>query len=121
MNIIKVVMKCLFAAIFLAAGTLHFVRPEPFVKIMPDYLPWHLELVYLSGVFEMVLGVLLLIPKSQVFAAWALIALLVGVFPANVHMALHASDYPQFPAALIWLRLPLQGVLIAWAYWFTRK
>ena len=120
MYIFKVVMKWLFAAIFLTAGTLHFVRPEPFVNIMPNYLPWHLELVYLSGVFEFVLGAMLLVPKCQVFAAWGLIALLVAVFPANVQMAFHAADYPQFPAALIWARLPLQGVLIAWAYWFTR-
>lgn len=114
-------MKWLFAAIVLTAGTLHFVRPDPFVKIMPSYLPWHLQLVYVSGVIEIVLGAMLLIPKCQVLAAWGLIALLIAVFPANVQMALHASDYPQFPATLIWLRLPLQGVLIVWAYWFTRQ
>lgn len=121
MRIFKLLMKWLFASIFIAAGFLHWVLPDLFVKIMPPYLPWHWELVYLSGVFEIVLGVMLLIPKSQVLAAWGLIVLLMAVFPANVHMALNASDYPQFPAALIWLRLPLQGVLIAWAYWFTRR
>ncbi len=121
MVIFKLVMTWLFALIFLGAGTLHIVRPDPFVKIMPPYLPWHLQLVYLSGVFEIALGVMLLIPKCQVLAAWGLIALLIAVFPANISMALNAADYPQFPAALIWLRLPLQGVLIAWAYWFTRK
>ena len=121
MYLFKIVMKWLFAAIFLAAGFLHWVHPAPFVKIMPPYLPWPVQLVYLSGIFEIVLGVILLIPKCQVLAAWGLIALLIAVFPANVYMALNASDYPQFPAALIWLRLPLQGVLIAWAYWFTRR
>ena len=121
MAIFKLVMKWLFASIFIAAGFLHWVRPGFFVKIMPPYLPWHWELVYISGVFEFVLGVMLLVPKCQVLAAWGLIALLIAVFPANVHMALNASDYPQFPAALIWLRLPLQGVLIAWAVWFTRR
>jgi uncharacterized membrane protein len=121
MYVFKLVMKWLFAAIFLMAGTLHWLRPEFFVKVMPPYLPWHLELVYISGVFEIVLGVLLLIPKCQVLAAWGLVALLIAVFPANVHMALHASDYRDFPASAIWLRLPLQGVLIAWAYWFTRR
>jgi len=121
MVIFKLIMKWLFAAIFVSAGTLHWLRPEFFVKVMPSYLPWHLQLVYISGIFEIVLGVMLLIPKCQVLAAWGLVALLIAVFPANVHMALNASDYPQFPAALIWLRLPLQGVLIAWAYWFTRR
>jgi uncharacterized membrane protein len=121
MPLFKLVTKWLFAAIFIAAGFLHWVRPVPFVKIMPPYLPWPWELVYISGVFEIVLGVLLLVPKCQVLAAWGLIALLIAVFPANLHMAWHAADYPQFPAALIWLRLPLQGVLIAWAYWFTRR
>jgi uncharacterized membrane protein len=121
MYIFKLVMKWLFAAIFLLAGFLHWVRPGFFVKIMPPYLSWHLQLVYLSGIFEIVLGAMLLIPKCQVLAAWGLIAFLIAVFPANVNMALHAADYPQFPAALIWLRLPLQGVLIAWAYWFTRR
>jgi uncharacterized membrane protein len=121
MYIFKLVMKWLFASIFLTAGTLHWLRPEFFVKVMPPYLPWHLQLVYISGVFEIVLGVMLLIPKCQVLAAWGLIAYLIAVFPANINMALNASDYPQFPAALIWLRLPLQGVLIVWAYWFTRR
>jgi uncharacterized membrane protein len=121
MYIFKLVMKWLFASIFIGAGTLHFVITDSFVKVMPPYLPWHLELVYISGIFEIVLGVMLLVPKCQVLAAWGLIALLIAVFPANVYMALNASDYPQFPAALIWLRLPLQGVLIAWVYWFTRR
>jgi len=121
MHIFKLVMKWLFASIFIGAGSLHWLRPEFFVKIMPPYLPWHLQLVYLSGVFEIVLGVMLLISRCQVLAAWGLIALLIAVFPANFNMALNASDNPQFPAVLIWLRLPLQGVLIAWAYWFTRR
>ncbi len=121
MRIFKVAMKWMFALIFMAAGILHFVRPEPFVKIMPAYLPWHLELVYLSGVFEIALGAMLLIPKCQRLAAWGLIALLLAVFPANVNMAFHAAEFPQISAWLIWLRVPLQGVLIAWAYWFTRS
>jgi uncharacterized membrane protein len=76
--------------------------------------------VLISGVFEILGGVALLIPRSQVAAAWGLIALLVAVFPANVHMALHADAYPEIPAALLWARLPFQAVFIAWAYWYTR-
>ena len=64
----------------------------PFVRAMPPYLPWHLGLVYLSGVFEVAGGIGLLVPRVRVAAAWGLIALYVAVFPANVHMALHADE-----------------------------
>ena len=121
MRKLKVGMRWLLGTAFVLAGVNHFVRPEFYVRIMPPYLPLHLELVYLSGFFEAALGILLLIPRYSALAAWGLIALLVAVFPANVHMALHADLYPAFSPALLWLRLPLQGVLIAWAYWFTGK
>jgi uncharacterized membrane protein len=87
MRYLKLVMLWLLGILFVAAGVNHFVRPDFYVKIMPPYLPWHLELVYLSGVAEIVLGVLVLIPKWRSLAAWGLIALLVAVFPANIHMA----------------------------------
>ena len=88
---------------------------------MPPYVPWHLELVYVSGVIEAALGVLLLVPRCTIFAAWGLIALLIAVFPANIHMALHAELFPEYDPVFYWLRLPVQGVLVAWAFWFTRK
>ncbi len=116
----KLVMRVLFGVLFILAGLNHFRDPDFYVKIMPPYLPWHLELVYASGVCEVALGVLLLIPRFSVLAAWGLIALLIAVFPANLHMALHPDDYTQISPLVLWLRLPLQGVLIAWAYWFTR-
>jgi uncharacterized membrane protein len=87
--------------------------------MMPPYLPWHLSLVYISGVAEVVLGVLVLIPRYQVVAAWGLVALLIAVFPVNLHMALHADLFPSFHPDAQWARLPLEGVLIGWAYWFT--
>ena len=118
---LKLAMKWLLGVLFVAAGVNHFRAPEFYVKIMPPYLPLHYELVLISGVFEVLGGAGLLIPRFQVAAAWGLIALLVAVFPANLHMALHAQDYPQFPPAALWGRLPLQAVLIAWAYWFTKK
>jgi uncharacterized membrane protein len=114
-------MRWLLGVLFVGAGVNHFLRPDFYVAIMPPYLPWHLELVYSSGVCEVGLGVLLLVRRWSVAAAWGLIALLVAVFPANLHMALNATAYPAFSPALLWFRLPLQGVLIAWAYWFTRK
>jgi uncharacterized membrane protein len=117
---LKLILKWLLGILFVLAGILHWVFPDPYVKIMPPYLPWHLALVYVSGICEMALGGVLLIPKYTVLAAWGLIALLLAVFPANVHMALHAESYPTLSPLTLWIRLPLQGVLIAWAYWFTR-
>jgi len=120
MRWLKLLMKWLFGLFFVLAGSNHFLHPDFYVKAMPPYLPWHLVLVYLSGVFEIALGILLLIPQYTVLAAWGLIALLIAVFPANIHMALHAPLYPGIDPALLWLRLPLQGVFIAWAWWLTR-
>jgi uncharacterized membrane protein len=120
MRTFKLVMKGLLALLFVFMGVLHFLRADFFVRIMPPYLPWHWELVYLSGVFEMALGALLLVRRWTALAAWGLIALMIAVFPANIHMALNAEQFPTFSPLVLWLRLPLQGVLIAWAYWFTR-
>lgn len=117
---LKLVLKWLLGLLFILAGINHFVHPGFYVAIMPPYLPWHLELVYLSGLFEVVLGVLLLIPRTTVLAAWGLIALLVAVFPANLHMAMNPELFPAISPVILWSRLPLQGVFIAWAYWYTR-
>ena len=120
MRKLKFIMQCLLGLFFVVAGVNHFLRPDFYMKIMPPYLPWHLPLVYLSGLFEVAFGTLVLIPKYTAPAAWALIALLIAVFPANLHMALNAELYPELRPVALWLRLPLQGVLIAWAYWYTR-
>ena len=111
----------LLALLFVAIGLYHFVNPGRFVRIVPPYLPWHYELVLVSGAFEIAGGLGLLVPRLRVVSAWGLIALLVAVFPANVHMALHPELFPEAPPAVWWGRLPLQGLLIAWAYWFTRR
>lgn len=115
-----VLFKLAFAAIFVFSGVNHFLHPEVYLRIMPTYLPFHRELVYVSGAFEVILGVLLLAPRTSRFAAWGLIALLVAVFPANIFMATHPEQYPDLYPFLLWLRLPLQGVLVAWAWAYTR-
>lgn len=117
----KLAMKWLLGAFFIGAGVLHFVKPDFYVRIMPPYLPWPRELVYVSGFFEVLLGTLLVVPRFTVPAAWGLIALLIAVFPANIHMAMNADQYPALPATFLWARLPLQGLFIAWAYWMTRR
>jgi uncharacterized membrane protein len=112
------------AAFYIFAGVNHFRVPEFYVAIMPPYLPWHLGLVQLSGAAEILCGVGLLVPQTRVFAAWATIALLVAVFPANLHVALNNVPMAGQTEGLgiwNWVRLPFQLVLIAWAWWYTRE
>lgn len=87
---------------------------------MPPYLPWHSFLIHLSGFFEIVLGIMVLVPKLTRIAAWGLIVLLIAIFPANIHMAMNTASYPDIYPVVLWLRLPLQGVMIAWVYWYAR-
>jgi uncharacterized membrane protein len=114
------VLLVVMAAFYVLAGLNHFRDPDFYVRIMPPYVPWHRALVFLSGVAEVVLGALVLPRKTRRIAGLGLIALLAAVFPANVHMALHPDAHPDVPAWALYLRLPLQGVLVAWAYWVTR-
>lgn len=116
----KRALTFLFALFFILGGLNHFRSPAIYLRMMPPYLPLHRELVFLSGIAEVVLGILLLIPRTSVMAAWGLIALLVAIFPANLQMALHPEAFPGLSPVALWLRLPLQGLLIAWAYWLTR-
>ena len=120
MKTLKVIVRVLFAAFFVIAGVTHFTNREFFLSIVPPYLPWPEMLVYVSGVAEIVLGVLLLVPSMMRIAAWGRIALLLAVFPANIHMAMNPQLYPGTPYSALLIRLPLQGVMIAIAYWFTR-
>src|SRR3954462_614756 len=115
----KAVSKYCLAIFMVGAGTIHFARPEFYLKIMPPYLPWHLELVYLSGFFEIALGLLLLVRKCSRLAAWGIIALLIAVFPANIYLYEHQELVPG-SLTLHLLRLPIQAVFILWAYWHTR-
>jgi uncharacterized membrane protein len=101
---------------YLVAGTLHFLRPRTYEAIMPAALPAKRELVYASGVAEIVGGAGVLHPATRRTAGWWLIATLVAIFPANVNMAVNADRFRGIPAALLWLRLPLQALLIAWAW-----
>jgi uncharacterized membrane protein len=120
MRKLKIILKYLLCVFFVVAGLNHFINPAPYLKIMPPYLPWHLFLVYLSGFFEVALGLLLLVPALSRAAAWGLIALLVAVFPANIQMAVNPGLSPGISPLALWLRLPLQAVFIAWAFWYTR-
>ena len=120
MSLIKTISKYILAIFMVGAGTMHFVNPAFFLKIMPSYLPLHKELVLVSGICEVLLGILLLIPQTSRMAAWGIIALLIAVFPANVYVYQRQDVLPA-PSIFHLLRLPLQGVFILWAYWHTRS
>lgn len=107
----------LLALLFIAAGINHIVSSGFYLRIVPPYLPWPLALVYVSGFFEVAGGIGIAVPRLRRVAGWGLIALLVAVFPANIHMVIHADDFPTFPFWALVARLPLQGLLIAWVWW----
>ena len=121
MNNIKAIFRWLLAIAFILAGLNHFINPAFYLKMMPPILPAPLFLIYLSGFFQISLGTLLLIPKFTRPAAWGIIALLIAVYPANIYMAMNANLFPEFNPSLIYLRLPLQFFLVAWAFWFIKK
>lgn len=118
----KEILRGVLAVAIIIVGITHFLRPEQFARIVPPPFP-PLASVYLSGFFEILGGIGLLIPFVSVAAAWGLIALFIAVFPANIYMTLHNIKIDGIPQnqLLYWARLPFQAVLIAWAYWYTRK
>lgn len=108
----------LVALFFTGAGVMHFVFPGHYASIMPDWIPRHTEMVYISGVFEILGGIGVLIPRLRKMAGIGLIALLIAVFPANVQML--ADGMRTGASALyltfLFLRLPLQPLMIVWVY-----
>jgi len=114
------IVLILVAAQFTWVGVAHFTDPDFFVAIMPPYLPLHLELVYLSGVFEILGGVGILVSRTRRFAGWGLLALLVAVYPANIHMAMNPELFPDMSPAMLYARLPFQFVF-AGLVWFAMR
>ena len=107
-----------------AIGVLHFVKPDPFVAIVPAFLPAPLALVYVSGVFEIVLGWLLIPERTRALGKWGLIALFLAVFPANINMAVNEIQLnPESPMPVwaMWARLPFQVLFIAVVWWAGQR
>ncbi len=119
MKTIKLVLKVLMTVFYVYAGVNHFLDPAFYLDIMPQYMPAHSAAVALSGVAEVLLGVLLLWPRSQRLAAWGVIAMLIAFLPVHVHMLVHSDLYAEIPVLLLWFRFPMQAVLLLWAYWYT--
>lgn len=101
---------------FVFAGAMHFAIPKTYRRIMPPYVPAPKAMVYASGAAEIAGGAALMRPGLRRLGGWWLIATLIAVFPANLHMALNADQYPDVPggAPALWARLPFQGVFVAW-------
>ncbi len=106
------------AVLYIVAGIMHFVKPRVYESIMPPYIPSHRLMVWLSGVAEVLLGVGLFFSVTRVWAAWGIAFLLIAIFPANLYMAT-SPKFHRFPKWVVWGRLPLQAVLIAWALHYT--
>ena len=115
--------RYLLAAFFIVIGMIHFTSPDGMLAIVPDYLPNPLLLIYVSGFFEILGGIGLLIPSVQRWAAWGLVALLIAVFPANVNMAMNHRPFfgKVYPDLFCWARLPFQIAFIGWVWTYTRK
>ena len=120
-------LRYLMGGLYVLAGVSHFRTPETFERIVPPQFPAPRTLVYLSGVAEILLGAGVLFERTRRESAWGLVALLVAVFPANVYMATSddvelgavPEEYRDLSDLALWARLPLQAVLVAWAWWYT--
>jgi uncharacterized membrane protein len=127
MRVIKRVLRWVLAGLMISAGVLHFTAERFFSQIVPPFLPAARLLVWVSGVFEIALGLMLLVPRARRIAGLGLVALYVAVFPANLYMAVAnvqlqgmPSWYQQPSPLALWLRLPLQIVLVVWALWVSK-
>ena len=121
-TIIKSFLIIISSIFYVIVGIKHFIEPEYFLSIVPPYLPYHLELVYISGLFEILFGLLILFPKYRYYGAIGLILLLIAVFPANIYLAQSKEAQEAIGATheIATWRLPIQGVLI-WIAYFIRR
>jgi uncharacterized membrane protein len=109
----------LMALFYMYAGVNHFYKPKFYLRAMPTYIPNHQFMVQFSGIAELILGIGLLIPATRVWSAWGIILLLIAVFPSNIYM-LTSGKFSKIPKWFLYIRLPLQFVLIWWAYQYTK-
>ena len=112
----RTISRIILATFFVVAGVNHFLRPHAYITMIPPYVPFPSAMNVISGAAEIVGGIAVLLPRLRRAAGWGLIALLIAVFPANLHVALHGWDGVTIPAWVLWARLPLQVALIVWVY-----
>ena len=110
----------IMSGFYISIGLSHFTDPNWFLQIVPPYLPYKLDLVYISGFFEIIFGIMLITPSLKHYAAWGLILLLIAVFPANIYLAQTNGAAMNTSPLVAWARLPFQFLFIGIAYWHTK-
>lgn len=119
-NYIKPLSIIVMSWFYISAGLLHFTNTNWFLQIVPPYLPLKLELVYVSGFFEIIFGLMLVLPSWRYYAGWGLVLLLIAVYPANIYLAQTNGAAMNTSALVAWGRLPFQFLFIGIAYWHTK-
>ena len=119
--LVKGISVYVMGIFYIIVGIKHFQDPSWFVQIVPPILPYKYELVYISGFFEVLLGILLMIPRFQSIAAKGLMALLICVYPANIYLAQTNGVALGISPLIAWGRLPFQFVFISLAYWHLKE
>ncbi len=110
----------LMAAFYFVAGLNHFLSPLVYLRLIPPYLPCHEALNWISGGVEILFALMLLARKSRPWAAWGIVALLIAIFPVHVYMyQARGTEFKDIPEFLLLLRMPLQVLLMYWAYVYT--
>ena len=117
---IKTFSIIIMTLFYIMAGTNHFINPDWYIRIVPPILPFKTAIVYISGILEMILGTILIFPKTRVIASWGLILLLVAVYPANIYVALTNGEAMDTTPLIAWGRLPFQFIFIGLAYWHSK-
>lgn len=120
--IAKYILIIISSIFYVLVGIKHFIDPNFFLAIVPPYLPYHIELVYISGLFEILFGVMILFPKYRYWGSVGLILLLIAVFPANIYLfqSVEAQKAIGATQEIATWRLPVQGIFILVAYWIRK-
>ena len=107
----------IIAVFFIAGGIAHFVVTDSYIAAMPDYLGYHKEFIIISGVFEILGAIGILVPQTRLLAGYGLVALIIAVYPANINMALHPEKYTDISELFLYIRLPFQFLFMWFVWW----
>tara|TARA_B100001750_G_scaffold144973_1_gene115781 strand:+ start:214 stop:660 length:447 start_codon:yes stop_codon:yes gene_type:complete len=123
MKIIKLLSIYIMSFFYIYIGVKHFLDLEYFMNIMPKYIPYHKTMIYISGILEILLGTIIIIPKWRSLASYGLILLLLAVFPANIYLytSKEAQEILEISKQDALIRMPFQVLLIIIAYWHSLK
>lgn len=110
----------LMGLIYIIAGVYHFINPKIYLKIMPKYIPYHYPLIYLSGFFEIVLGISVCVPSLKNISIYGIIFMLIIFLLVHLNMLVNKKASLGIPKWILFLRIPIQFGLIYWAYWYLK-